>query len=179
MVTAWRNHEERRPPWRWSSGHVTVQVGAANWAATGPKLIPTPRSFTASSYPRVTEHESQCWHGSRREDHRRRVHSTKDLFIYCTIVIFISHSDRATWGALFFNFYVGSYQSICIKVVALHTSFDFVMKILIKHPLDWALLGSRVDPMQLRVWILDWCLTDSPSLSPFSPISIQLQGLTT
>jgi hypothetical protein len=167
MVTAWRNRKERRPPQRWSSGHVAVQVGMANWAATGPEIISTPRSFTARSYPRATEHESQRRHGSRCGDHRWRVHGFEDLFIYCTMMIFISHSDRATRGALFFIFYVGSYQSVYIKVVALHTSFDFVIKILIKHLQDWALLGSRVDPMQLRVWISYWCLTDSPSSSPF------------
>jgi hypothetical protein len=66
MVTAWRNREGRRPPRRWSPGHVVVQVCTANWAVTGPKLISMPRSFTPSSYPRATEHESQHWHGSRR-----------------------------------------------------------------------------------------------------------------
>jgi hypothetical protein len=70
MVTTWCNREGRRPPWRWSSSHIAAQVGTTNWAVTGPKLIPTPRSFIASSYPCATEHESQRRHGSRHGDHR-------------------------------------------------------------------------------------------------------------
>jgi hypothetical protein len=65
MVTTWHNREGWRQPRWWSSGHVASQVGTANWVATGPELIPTPRSFTSSSNSRAIEHESQHRRGSR------------------------------------------------------------------------------------------------------------------
>jgi hypothetical protein len=68
MVSVWRNREGRRPPWRWSSGHIAVQVGTMNWAVTGPKLIPTPRTFTSRSYLHATKQESQRRRGSWRRD---------------------------------------------------------------------------------------------------------------
>jgi hypothetical protein len=58
---------------------------------------------------------------------------------------------------------VESYQSIYTKVVALHTSLDFVIKILIEFLLDYAKFGpqSSSEHIVSRVSVSD--LTDSPT----------------
>jgi hypothetical protein len=47
----------------------------------------------------------------------------------------LSLFDRATCSALFSNFCVATHSPACIKVVVQCTSYNFVTKTLLKHPL--------------------------------------------
>jgi hypothetical protein len=70
---------------------------------------------------------------------------------YCTMGSSFSAPDGAIWGAPFSIFYVTTCLSDYIKVDARHTSFNFVVRFLLIHPLDQAQFGSKVDPMLLSV----------------------------
>jgi hypothetical protein len=169
-LMAWRDRGKRRPPRQRLHGHVAGQVGMARQAQSSPSLIFSPRGNILP--------ESSTNHSGRRKslrkDHRRwsAMHlwsSSGD----CTMAISFSSSDRATSGRLFFDFHATNHSAVCTKVVPLYTSLNFVTKILVKHSLDRALFGSKVDPMQLLVWFqIDTRLT-AQLLVHFAPISVQ------
>jgi hypothetical protein len=93
---------------------------------------------------------------------------------YCTMGSLLSAPDRESWGASFLDFHVTNFLSDYIKVVAHYTSFNFVIGFLMIHSPDRAQFGSKLDPMQLSVWLSDQHTTHSQILGLFAPFSIQL-----
>jgi hypothetical protein len=75
------------------------------WSRSGPRftspMILSPTKVIHTRRARILPR-----HGSRRGDHRLRVHDTEDLFSYCTIAILFSPSYRAIWRTSFSNFHV-------------------------------------------------------------------------
>jgi hypothetical protein len=47
-----------------------------------------------------------------------------------------SLSDGPSWSPIFSNFYVEPKPTFCIEVVVLHTSYNFVIGIMLKLALD-------------------------------------------
>jgi hypothetical protein len=85
------------------------------------------------------------------EDHQRQAHGTGDLSGHCTMAIFVSPSVRETYRALFFNFCVATHSPAGIKVVVQCTSYNFVTKILLKHPLNPPQFDRKVHLVSLLV----------------------------
>jgi hypothetical protein len=102
---------------------------------------------------------SLAWHESPRrariaaEDHRRQVYGTGDLSDHYTLVIFVSPSVRATCRASFSKFCVATHSPACIKVVVQCTSYNFVTKTLLNHPLNPPQIDLKVHPISLMVKI--------------------------
>jgi hypothetical protein len=74
-------------------------------------------------------------------------------FSYCTMAIFVRRSDRATCSALFSNFYVETHSPACIKLIVQCTSYNFVTKTLLKHPLNSPQFDLKFHPISLMVTI--------------------------
>ena len=62
-------------------------------------------------------------------------------------------SVRATCRALLSNFCVATHSTTCIKVVVQCTSYNFVTKTLLKHPLNPPQIDLKVHPISLMVKI--------------------------
>jgi hypothetical protein len=60
-----------------------------------------------------------------------------------------SQPDRAYSGVICSKFRVVTGPTLSIKVVVQQTSFNFVTEVLVKHPLNRAPHGPKVDPIQL------------------------------
>jgi hypothetical protein len=74
-----------------------------------------------------------------------------DISNHCTIAILFSVPDRATSGALFYDFYTTTYQLDYTKVVALCTSFNFVIRFLLEYSLDHTKFDPKVHQSSLTV----------------------------
>jgi hypothetical protein len=94
LLFTWHGYEGRRTLAR-TPRLIVRQVGMVNSPVTWSELIPTPRSFTPSHYPRAIGHESQCQRGSRRGFTSGEVHCITGIFRQCTIRIFFRAPGRA------------------------------------------------------------------------------------
>jgi hypothetical protein len=93
--------------------------------------------FTVGCYPHTRVHESQRRRGSRRRPTGGDMFTESTIwFSYCTITFFVSPSVQATCRALFSNFCVATHSPVCMKIVVQCTSYNFVIKTLLKHPLN-------------------------------------------
>jgi hypothetical protein len=72
--------------------------------------------------------------------------------VHCTIILPFSQLDRAYLGAICTQFRVVTRSTLCIKVVVQQTSFNFVTEVLVKHPLNQAPHGPKVDPIHCFFW---------------------------
>jgi hypothetical protein len=59
--------------------------------------------FYSLGYPLCAEHESRYRRGSRRSSLAARYTASEDLFMHCTMAIFVSRSDRAHLGVIYFK----------------------------------------------------------------------------
>jgi hypothetical protein len=99
--------------------------------------------------------------------------ASEDLFVHCTMAIFISLSERATCRALFFNFCVATHSPACIKVVVQCTNYNFVTKILHKHPLNPPQFDRKVHPISqlVKIQLLGRRRRRHPSLDAFADLA--------
>jgi hypothetical protein len=146
------------------------------------RLHPRQYLFTRSRYPRVTGCKSQRRRGSRRGVIGSEIHWTRDL-IQVTLPSWtlFSAPDRENYRALFSNFYVVTHQSTCSKVVVQCTSYNFVTKVLRKHPLNSLQFYPQDHMMPLLAKVETSLMTDSPTLDPiishFHTTSCKAQNL--
>jgi hypothetical protein len=112
---------------------------------------PHPKSFTRHGYPLHTgTNRGTAWIAAWRSPTARFTESSI-WFSHYTIALFISCSDRTNWSALFFNFCVATNSPTCIKVVVQCTSYNFVTKTLLKHPLNPPQFDLKVHSISLMV----------------------------
>jgi hypothetical protein len=134
---------------------------ASDWVHPSPDIFTLTRRYL-----------SLLWHESPKrarivlEDGRRQAHGTGDLSGHYTMAIFVSPSVRATFRALLFSFCVATHSPACIKVFVQCTNYNFVTKILRKHPLNPPQFDRKVHPISLLVKIQSLMMTDSPTLDP-------------
>jgi hypothetical protein len=149
---AWHPHGEWRTR-RWRPlGHVG---GANGWITerTVPPSSSAARSFTRGSLSVF----NQAWIATlariRTQGRWRR--GALHLWLYlvhCTIAAPFSRPDRAHLGAICSKFRVVTRPTLCIKVVLQQTSFNFITEVLVKHPLNRAPHGPKVDPIHCFLW---------------------------
>jgi hypothetical protein len=108
------------------------------------------------------------WRESERRVASGEVHWTSRSFCYCTIKNCFSRSDRAFCSMICFKFYVVTWPALCIKVVALQTSYKSTIETWLIYPLLWAWIESKVEQISLLVKIQSIRVTDSNTLSPFN-----------
>jgi hypothetical protein len=166
-VTAWRNHEERCPPRRWPLGHV-----AGKWLQRLSSNSAPSSSLVQDHWPpAIIRAPERTNRDTLRESQRvftgGEVHCIWRSFYYCTISIFFSHSDRASSGAFFFNFYVISYRPDYIKVINLYTISNSIIGTLVIFSLDQAQIDFKVHEGSLSAKFQSWVVIDSPTLDPF------------
>jgi hypothetical protein len=115
---------------------------------------PRSRSFHRRSLSAPRAHESQRRRGSRRTPTGGdRFTKYTIWFSYYTMAIFVRLSDRATCSALYSNFYVATHSPACIKLIVQCSSYNFVTKTLLKHPLNSPQFDLKVHPISLVVMI--------------------------
>jgi hypothetical protein len=109
-----------------------------------------------------------AWHESERRVTGGEVHWTSRSFFYSTIKNCFSRSDRAFCSTICFKFCVVTWPALCIKVVALQTSYKSTIETWLIYPLLWAWIESKVEQISLLVKIQSIRVTDSNTLSPFN-----------
>ena len=123
------------------------------WPATG---FTPPRIF--SPCPDVISQAGENCGGKSPVSSSRH----RRFFGHCTMEILIRSSDRTIWRTSFSIFHVTIHSLACINFVVQGTNYNFVTKILLRHPLNSPQFDLQVLPISLVVIIQSLVVTDSP-----------------
>lgn len=135
---------------------MTTRLIAAGHDGRSDQRLDSPllRYFTLGQrYLPLPQHESPRRARIAAEDHRRQVHDTRDLSGHCTMVIFIRRSNRTIWRTSFSIFHVTAHSPAYINFVVQGTNYNFVTKILLRHPINSPQFDLIVLPISLVVII--------------------------
>jgi hypothetical protein len=91
-------------------------------------LAPT---LSTSLVARISQAGANCGGRSSASSH-----DTGDFSGHCTMVIFIRSSDRTIWRTSFSIFHATTHSLACNNFVVQSTNYNFVTKILLRHPLN-------------------------------------------
>jgi hypothetical protein len=124
---------------------------------TPPRIFSPRTTLSTSPAAQISQAGTNCGGRSPTSSSRHR-----RFFFHCTMVIFIRRSDRTIWRTSFSIFHVTTHSPACINFVVQGTNYNFVTKILLRHPLNSSQFDLKVLPISLVVIIQSLVVTDSP-----------------